>query len=507
MHKVSQLILENISHLAYKNNTEIVFPDARVKLATFKNNPIDQTQFFSQLDDESQEALGNVPMKDQTQIKLDILKGLQGNDEFRRKAEQENMTDRQRQLNDRFILCRDTMTNDFVLFDKVKRRIPDWICSEAYLDVLPGKIAGHKAKFAPLARLVFDAYDSKPFKKEDRDGIEIMRLNAYVPPLWQVKYPDAPKGSDEPPELFTRFLDNLVPDAKEQKIVVDWVANALTRRNQSYLSLRGMRGNGKTLFMKLIMAVIGHYYFAKDGITKDGFNADLKDKRIVGIDDDTFIGSYQGHRLRKQLTNTSVTYNAKFKQTTKSERQYASYIIASNDEDPFYVTHEERKIVCVALTESNAIDFLTEEERDFIDELPKEIEADATKKDLKFLAHLGHYLLNYAKNNEDMFSPNAQYGGGAFWDDVVKSLSLMSRIAVEKALSGEFEEVSYDELLIEFDEHKSMGGREVKKRFPALAKELMRFRYGEGNRKVFAGADPNDLMFKVDPYWVKDLDI
>jgi len=491
-------ILKDLKGRIHQNNNEIIINSKRKRKDTFlKSSILEVFPLEELLTPDTYQEIESLNRKDYKALPQLLLESTPSNDDRRRDHAEDSMTDQQRDMMDRFILCRESLTNELILFDKEDRQLCDFLSADAFLETIPGALVKAIVRGAPLSRLAFDAYDIKPYQKKNYGGITIIHLNAYTPPMWQKKYPEAKEEwTKRPPDLFDKFLKKLVPYKNERIIVIDWLANALTLRNQSFLSLRGARGNGKTLFMKMMMAVVGHHYFAKDGINKDGFNADMRHKRIIGIDDDTFIGSYSGYRLRKQLTNTSVTYNAKFQQTTKSEKQFASYIIASNDEDAFYVTHEERKIVSVTLSESNAADYLTVKERDWIDILPKEATGDFKEKDLLFLAHLGHWLLAYAKRNAaTMHSPNAQYGGGCFWEDVVKSLSLMARLAVEKALSREYDEVSYDELLMEFDEYKSAGGREVRKRFPQLSRELLRFRYGEGNERLFESV--NDKMFTL----------
>lgn len=304
----------------------------------------------------------------------------------------------------------------------------------------------------PTASVKYDAYSTKYLEKEKRYGVFTNYINLYRPPSWRLSFPDSKEEwLDTAPELFERFFLYLVPLEADRKAVLSWLCHAMTGRHHSFLVLRGNRGNGKTIFMKTMMAVIGDYYLALNGVVSD-FNADLKNKRVVGIDDDTEIGSFDGNKLRKKLINTMVTYNEKHKQTKESEEQFASYILCSNPSDKFHVEYDERRVIQADLTKDKMNDHFTPEERNFLDTLAMS-EDKLGPKQLEFLAQLGHYILNKSRNNP--FNYDLCHKGGTFWKDVVESLNGFNRMVVDRILNREAGTYDFKELCYDWKEDKT----------------------------------------------------
>ena len=174
------------------------------------------------------------------------------------------------------------------------------------------------------ARLVFDPLNGhKSVTLEELEGRKIHRLNVYHPPVWHTEeYSNLNTLNPQLPPLFLAFVMHLFPVEVEREIVLDWISLALFSRPESMLSMRGVRGSGKTIFKYLLFHLIGHPYEAtRQGLAT--FNADLKHKRIVGMDDHPTILSREGAAQRKVLTNSVMTYEAKGIQTSKSDVQWA----------------------------------------------------------------------------------------------------------------------------------------------------------------------------------------
>ena len=304
----------------------------------------------------------------------------------------------------------------------------------------------------PIATVKYDAYSAEYMEKGEKYGLSLTYLNTYRPPSWRREFPDAKEEwLVSAPELFERFFLYLIPLEADRKAVLSWLCHAMTGRHHSFLVLRGNRGNGKTIFMKTMMAVVGDYYLALNGVVSD-FNADLKNKRVVGIDDDTEIGSFDGNKLRKKLINTMVTYNEKHKQTKESEEQFASYILCSNPSDKFHVEYDERRVVQVDLTHEKMNDHFTPKERNFLDTLAMS-EDKLGPKQLEFLAHLGHYVLHKSRHNPHNY--DLCYKGGTFWKDVVESLNGFNRMVVERVLNREADTYEFKELCYDWKEDKT----------------------------------------------------
>ena len=149
-----------------------------------------------------------------------------------------------------------------------------------------------------------------------REGVKIASLNAFRPPVWYKKNYQGVPCQENYPALFVHFVKSLFPVEAERGVLLDWMALALFERPFTMLHLRGMRGNGKTIFKHILFHLIGTFYEVLRKVSLD-FNADLKQKRIIGLDDNIMIGTHDGYELRKILTNSLLSYQEKQIQTKK----------------------------------------------------------------------------------------------------------------------------------------------------------------------------------------------
>jgi len=388
---------------------------------------------------------------------------------------------------------------EFHVFNKNTRKVDLNFDPEIILRRMPKDKKSMIENNVKIAQLGYDAYNPEPTRLVYVNDIPVQQLNLYSPPKWRKEFPTPkPEWLDSPPELFKQFLDYLVPDVKEREEVLSWICWALSKRHHSYLVLRGSRGNGKTIFMKMIMGVVGDGYVALDGVMT-AFNGDMKHKRLVGIDDDTEIGTYRGHKLRKKFINSRVTYQEKHIQTKESEEQYASYVICSNPSDQFYVEWDERRVVQVGLTDEKLEDMMSAKERNFLDTLADEESLNA--KQVEFLAHLGHWLLEKAKSNHRSYIHC--YKGGTFWEDVIRSLNGFNRRAVEMILNREQAEYSFEDLVFDWKDDKS--NRQMTPSWAKFKADIESFRYMDEN--IIESVNNKRKTFKpIDKYCPDSLD-
>jgi len=149
------------------------------------------------------------------------------------------------------------------------------------------------------------------------------------------------------------------------------------------------------------------------------------------------------------------TYNEKYKQTTQTEKNTASWIICSNPEDIFYVSCDERKMVQLTLNDKGINTVFSDKELAFFDGILKTDDSEYTEIELKFLARLGHYALNISK--KELFSATHNYLGGCFWNDVIYSLGGFKRYIVETIISAKSDSYTFDELYYGFEDSKTAG--------------------------------------------------
>lgn len=396
------------------------------------------------------EDIGNLTLDQLAELTEGILKGV----EEKKKVGSSEIDKARRNITTRYSIFWVWDSGKLSTFDIVERKQSD-LHPNVILSRFPvEKMRSEYKSQAPVGEFIFNPMSLEPSITYVKEGIRCIRFNQCRPQKWRTTYKlPLPQWENEPPKLFTKLLNHLVLLEEDRKYVIDWMVHALTNRNHSFLHLRGARGNGKTLFMKTIMAVVGHHIEARNGISKDGFNSELRHKRIIGIDDDTFIGTYEGHKLRKRIANTHQTYNEKFLAVTKSEEQYASYIICSNHSTPFYLEYDERRMVIPTLTDVNAKEVLTKGERNFLDGIVKEDEEAYSKKELMYLAKLGHWLLSQIDHLTHDNTMN--YQGGTFWEDVVQSLPAFLKLAVTEILTKNNEFIRFSDVEDDFMETKT----------------------------------------------------
>jgi len=387
-------------------------------------------------------------------------------------------------------------SKECIVFDKVDRVLID-IDSEVALKRISKEAREAYHFSSPLGTTEYNPRTTQICWKGRRSRLPITVFNEYVPARWHGEYPQPlPEWRDLPPQLFQDFLDHVIPNRYDQFQFLSWVSWAILERNLSYLLLLGARGIGKSLLMRVVMGIIGNPLFARDNLGSDGFDAEFRNKRIVGIDDNTFIGSKKGHDYRKNLIESDKTRNYKGVQSTKSERQFSSYIICANPSEQFYLDHEERRVICPTLTRVNAKEKFSPLILSFLEGCVNADEEKLTPRQVKFQAQTGHYFLKYALKPQ--FPNGHQYGGGYFWPKVIESLPSFKRFVVETILSREKDHYGYDELIGNFEEIN--GGRVQICLWRTLKSFLLdNFRYGDDKICLLASAN-EQVIYPIDKY-------
>lgn len=342
----------------------------------------------------------------------------------------------------------DIHTGKYFLWFKKNRRISEWnpdaVFKELGRDVFEQLINGENAP--RLAKPVF-----RPFRGLQRywdaedEGTTIRHINTYIAPAWyevELSQQKIKQGKEDYPLFFSRFLQHLFPVEPHRDTFLDWLTLAMFSRPISFLSLRGARGNGKTILKHIIFHLVGSWHDASSDILGQ-FNADLRGKRIVGLDDNDKIGTYDGHRIRKFMLSPTLHINEKHIQTTRSEAAYFSLIIASNTSDRFYIEHDERRIVSPTMSDKKLEKSI--KNKIFLDRLFRYTKDELDQVSLDNLRQIGESLIiRYHKRLPD---PNLQLKAGYFWNDVLHSLSGMKQYCLNYILTTPgIKQVEYDEI-------------------------------------------------------------
>ena len=378
-----------------------------------------------------------------------------------KQQQDEQLTPRQEKLFKTHTVLVDVNSGDQFLWLNIERRLSEWNV-KAWLNAFFQKHRATILSQAPFGLLTFDPTRGTQNQWQGlSEGHTVVFCNTYRPPVWYAENlnpQDYIKRQEKYPQLFQYLLTNLVPYPQEREIILNWLALAVFDRPHSLLSLRGVRGNGKTTLKLIFYHLIGNFVEAQQRVFGD-FNAELRNKRCFGIDDNKEIGTRDGHNLRKRLTNPTITLNEKYVQTEVSEKQWASIIVCSNTEDDFYLEYDERKIVSTWLTNKKMEiwPYISEDIFKWLRPFEHPDSTQLTKSHIEFLRQIGEAL--FTRRLKINISPAFEYRGGHFWEDVIRSLPAFKRYIVEIVQNAE------DETPLEYEvlkaDYEALNGKNV----------------------------------------------
>jgi hypothetical protein len=374
------------------------------------------------------------------------------------------------------------------------------------LEKLPLKLVKVVAAQAPLARVVYDPKDISRVRDTVEGEFPLLIVNCYKPPPWRIAVPTARDSWEgKLPERFLKFINGLIPDPNEVEIFLDWAAIAVASKQKSMLHLRGARGNGKTVLSYALLAVVGDGFVTQNSISSQSFNGEFLNKRMALIDDNQGFGTAKDHVARRALMNDLATFNIKNVQARGSEQQTASIVVCSNEDQPFYETHDERRVVQLSLAGKGEISkYLDKKYMAFLNALGTKsctTNSSFTGKEIDHLAQVGHFLLTRYYDNNLEARNGEYYLGGCFWTDVLRSLPDYTRFMVERIISGEKNEYSYIALHEEYKIDASSTGNSQRRTtlFPKLEDMTM---YGQPILSEIKKVK-NDYRFIPSDYFLK----
>jgi hypothetical protein len=208
------------------------------------------------------------------------------------------------------------------------------------------------------AEFIYNPYEFKILYKK---GI-LWYFNEYQPSFWMHDYfysgGDIPiKVVKELPEIYKDFLNHLVDnDQKSFNYILDWVANAIKKRNYTILTTIGNQGIGKGVLGDIIKMLVGDANFSltDNKLVQKDFNAQLKNKRIIYLDEILIKTSSELNKF-KSLINDTVEVEAKGVDAITTQN-YASIYTSSNDMDAINLPGDDRRFSIVNLTDKKLKD-------------------------------------------------------------------------------------------------------------------------------------------------------
>lgn len=206
----------------------------------------------------------------------------------------------------------------------------------------------------------YDPYNLKQIYEDDKGN---WVYNVYRPPVWQADaFYDGKEIEkiEELPEIYKKFLNHLV-DADEASFeyTLDWLANSIQRRNYCILTTIGQSGIGKGTLGEIMKGLVNSENFGETGnrILAERFNAQIKNKRIVYIDEVSIKSQKEEERL-KALVNNAIEVEAKGKDAEQIEN-HASFYMSSNSMDAIKIYADDRRFSIVTLTDKKLLEVMT----------------------------------------------------------------------------------------------------------------------------------------------------
>jgi hypothetical protein len=198
-----------------------------------------------------------------------------------------------------------------------------------------------------------------PFTTKPRS--ETLVYNTYVPPKWRHEeywFGKAVPKIERMPEIFDRYFTHITGGHTPSKeYLLDWIAHSLRNRNFTILTAIGVQGAGKGILGDGILKNLhgqSNYYYGRDEVFKEKFNAQLLNKTIVNIDE-VSLKTKEEHDKLKGIVNDLVEIEAKGK-NAKNCQNFASFYITSNYMDAIQIEPGDRRYSIIQLTNTKIIE-------------------------------------------------------------------------------------------------------------------------------------------------------
>ncbi len=202
--------------------------------------------------------------------------------------------------------------------------------------------------------IAYFTYDPHGPLRSSRDGIAI--YNRYAPPEWKKRNyflgePIKPKA--ECPSLIIEYLNHFTcSDQASIEYTLDWLANALHRKNETMLVAIGDPGIGKGVLGTIMKNLFGegNFYKARDQMLKSQFNGAVRDCQLLFIDEIAIRSKVEVDRL-KDLINDTIEIEEKGVDAIQA-RNFASIYIASNRNTAIRFEPGDRRFSIIELTKT-----------------------------------------------------------------------------------------------------------------------------------------------------------
>jgi len=318
----------------------------------------------------------------------------------------------------------------------------------------------------PMAEFFYDPYnpDIKILTKDTLSG-EMVFINTYVKPYWM----KGAEASDKCPEVLSTFMKHLLPNSEQRKYCLQWMAEAVFGRNETYLVLNGDKGVGKNTIYEILKAVIAPRYSvtAPASLTTSHFNSVLMNKRLILLDEYKITRS--NHLFLKKIINKNQTIERKGQDADTEMETFNSFMVFHNSVSDMYVEKDDRRFSVLDLTHKNLTEIWTP---DYIHELM--IDLNDPKSEI--IKEIGQYLMHISKEEFNTVTP---FKGEKFHEIVEYHMPTWLQIVVAMVENGEVKNgvISFKKEIEKRLSNEMMGKKKIQWRKSTLQKTLKEYRY------------------------------
>lgn len=342
---------------------------------------------------------------------------------------------------------RSGLVDSHIIVDQATAKVVD-ITLDGYL-----ALVGAKLEEAPVVAGMFkyDPYRIDRFW-EDED-LRVICLNSYQPPIWR-------QGEQltnvKQPEIFSKFMKHVFPDAKVRSAIYDWMFWAVFFRAETHLVLNGAKGLGKGRFTAMLSALVGkvNYAEANESLFTKEFNSVVSKKRLI-ICDEIKVDK-KAHTKLKKMANDEMSLEGKG-EDMRTEDTYQSFIIQNNDESDMYAEGDDRRFF---IPELGTKGLIQEFGQDWVDAFSEEL-----KEDSQSIRKLGFWLLERGSKT----AKHHVYKGPKFHRHVFISLYEWQKFILTSLLG------KVDEVYAQYAEDRYISLKTLKAAYDRLESRSSRF--------------------------------
>lgn len=269
-------------------------------------------------------------------------------------------------------------------------------------------------------------------------GRKVTAINSYIKPDW-IRL----EGIESKiPVEIEKLLRHLFPRDKDYEYVLDWLANSLTNRNQTYLLLNSSTGTGKGVFCNLFSQLMGktNFTMVSENFFKSRFNNEIKDKTGIVLDEVPI--TRENKNELKYMINDHITIESKGCDPLVNYPNFASFIISNNYNHNCFLVANDRRFSVPHVTNKKLTEVFKESEISSL--------IHTKFRDIHYLASFGQYLLERAENKT--IDSHRAIMDEKFRELCLASLAEWESFIVSKVVSKELPSYPKRELQLEFAE-------------------------------------------------------